>query len=117
MTQLELHKVKECLATQASNHFAVGQLEQQKMGALISAQMAEAKYEALKSQQYVADKVDECCCEVKQKIDNVDRDRLRDNLVVEKGDNNILKIIELATLRRGYGDDCDRRDRHHHHHR
>jgi len=111
MTQMELQKVKEGLATQAAQHFSIGQLEQQKLGSLISAQMAEAKYEALKSQQYVADKVDECCCSVKEKIDNVDRDRLRDNLVVEKGDNNILKIIELTQLARG---GWDRGDDHHH---
>ena len=115
MTQLELQKVKEGLASQAAQHFSISQLEQQKMGSLLSAQMAEAKYEALKSQQYVADKVDECCCEVKEKIDNVDRDRLRDNLVVEKGDNNILKIIELTQLTRGGWDRGD--DQHHHHHR
>ena len=115
MTQLEIHKVKECLASQASNHFAVNQLEQQKMGALISAQMADAKYEALKTQTHIASKMDDCCCEIKEKIDGVDRDRLRDNLVVEKGDNNILKIIELAGLRRGFDDGYDRRDRHHHH--
>jgi hypothetical protein len=115
MTQLELMKVKEGLASQAAQHFSIGQLEQQKLGSLLSAQLAEAKYEALKSQQYVADKVDECCCEVKEKIDNVDRDRLRDNLVVEKGDNNILKIIELTQLTRGGWDRGD--DHHHHHHR
>ena len=116
MTQLELMKVKEGLACQAAQNFSIGQLEQQKLGSLISAQLAEAKYEALKSQQYVADKVDECCCEVKEKIDTVDRDRLRDSLVVEKGDNNILKIIELTQLARG-GFDRGGYDDHHHRHR
>jgi hypothetical protein len=112
MTQLELQKVKEGLACQAAQNFSISQLEQQKLGSLLSAQMADAKYEALKSQQYVTDKMEECCCSVKEKIDTVDRDRLRDSLTVEKNDNNILKIIELTQLARGGWDDR-RGDRHH----
>jgi hypothetical protein len=96
VNQLEQQKVKECLAAQAANHFAVNQLEQQKLGASISAQLAEAKYEALKNQQVVADKIEECCCTVKEKMDGLDRDRLRDGLTVEKNDNNMLKILEIA---------------------
>jgi hypothetical protein len=38
----------------------------------------------------------ECCCEVKQKIDLIDRDRLRDNLIVQREDNNLLKVLELT---------------------
>jgi hypothetical protein len=112
MTQLELQKVKEGLACQAAQNFSISQLEQQKLGSLLSAQMADAKYEALKSQQYVADKVDDCCCSVKEKIDMIDRDRLRDGLTVEKNDNNILKIIELTQLARGGWDRGDDRRPH-----
>ena len=78
MNQLELQKVKSELASQASTNFAISQLEQAKLAAQISAQMADAKYEALKTQGTLSDKMMECCCEVKQKIDLVDRDRLRD---------------------------------------
>ena len=103
MTQLEAQKSKSELAQQASNHFAVNQLEQQKVKEVLSAQMAEAKYEALKSQQFLADKMCECCCEIKGKIDTIDRDRLRDNLSVANNDNNLLKVVELAQAVGGYG--------------
>ena len=103
MNQLELQKVKEGLAAQAANHFASTQLEAQKNREAIQMQLAEAKYEALKSQQYLTDKMGECCCEVKQKIDLIDRDRLRDNLIVQREDNNLLKIIELTGGLGGYG--------------
>jgi hypothetical protein len=103
MNQLELQKVKEGLAAQASHHFASSQLEAQKNREAIQMQLADAKYEALKSQQYLTDKMGECCCEVKQKIDLIDRDRLRDNLIVQREDNNLLKIIELTGGLGGYG--------------
>lgn len=103
MNQLEMQKSKSELAQQASNHFAINQLEQQKIKEVLSTQMAEAKYEALKSQQLLADKICECCCEVKGKIDTIDRDRLRDNLSVANNDNNLLKVVELAQAVGGYG--------------
>jgi|DEB19_MinimDraft_2_1074335.scaffolds.fasta_scaffold05044_2 hypothetical protein len=104
IAQLELQKVKEGLAAQASNYFAVGQLEQQKIRESLSNQLNEAKYEALKSQQFLADKMSECCCEVKGKIDLIDRDRLRDNLIAQKDESNLLKILELTEGRgRGWG--------------
>ena len=53
----------------------------------------------------------ECCCEIKGKIDLIDRDRLRDNLVVEREDNNLFKILAVAGLGR---DGYDRYDHHHH---
>ena len=82
----------------------VAQLEAQKNREAIQKDLAEAKYEALKSQQYLTDKMSECCCEIKGKMDLIDRDRLRDNLVVEREDNNLLKILEVAGLGRGgYG--------------
>lgn len=102
MNQLEMQKVKEGLAAQAAHHFASTQLEAQKVKECLSAQLADAKYEALKSQQYIGDKIDECCCSVKEKMDVLDRDRLRDNLVVEREDNNLLKILELSDFG-GYG--------------
>jgi len=108
MNQLEMQKVKEGLASQAAHHFASTQLEAQKIKECLSAQLADAKYEALKSQQYLGDRIDECCCAVKEKMDVLDRDRLRDNLTVERGDNNLLKILELGQF---YGRDRgDRRD-------
>jgi hypothetical protein len=96
MNQLELQKAKSELASQASQHFSINQLEQQKLGSVLSAQLAEAKYEALKTQTTLAEKMMECCCEVKQKIDLVDRDRLRDKLSNEINDNNSLKQAELG---------------------
>ena len=115
VNQLEQQKVKECLAAQASNHFAVNQLEQQKLGASISAQLAEAKYEALKNQQVVANKIEECCCAVKEKMDVLDRDRLRDGLTVEKNDNNMLKVLEIAGAFGGLDGDRYRSGRRHRH--
>jgi hypothetical protein len=117
MNQLELQKVKEGLAYQAAQNFSSLQLEAAKSAGLISAQLAEAKYDGLKNTQFLADKMCECCCEVKMKIENVDRDRLRDNLIVEKSEANLLRVAEFVD-RRG---DRDRRffgggfdDRHHH---
>ena len=96
MNQLELQKAKSDLASQASQHFSINQLEQQKLGSVISAQLAEAKYEALKTQHTLAEKMMECCCEVKQKVDLIDRDRLRDTLSNQVNDNNSLKQAELG---------------------
>jgi hypothetical protein len=118
MSQLELQKVKSELATQAAQQFSIGQLEQQKLGSLISAQLAESKYEGLKNQQFLADKIDNTGESIKLRMDTIDRDRLRDNLTVERNDNNVLKILELTELSRRrdydrgpyYGD----RDNHHH---
>jgi hypothetical protein len=84
MNQLELQKVKEGLAFQAAQNFASLQLEAAKSSGLISAQLAEAKYDALKNTQFLADKICECCCENKMVIENIDRDRLRDNLIVQR---------------------------------
>jgi hypothetical protein len=101
---LEGQKNKSDLANQAATHFSINQLEQQKLKECLTLQLADAKYEALKSQQFLADKMCECCCEVKQKIDLVDRDRLRDNLTVASNDNNLLKVVELAqTFGGGFG--------------
>lgn len=93
---LEGQKSKSELAQQAATHFSINQLEAQKIKESLAAQLADAKYEALKSQQLITEKVGDCCCEVKQKIDTIDRDRLRDHLTVANNDNNLLKVVELS---------------------
>ena len=105
MTQLELQKVKEGIAAQAAQHFASNQLEQQKIREHLSNQLADAKYEQLKSQQFLADKLCECCCSIKEKVgtvkehaDTIDRDRLRDNLSVSRDQANMLKLNEYNQL-------------------
>jgi hypothetical protein len=98
MNQLELQKVKEGLACQAAQNFSISQLEAQKIRESITLQLADAKYEALKSTTFLADKIAECCCKTGDKIDNIDRDRLRDNLNVERTDNNLLKVLEFTDL-------------------
>ena len=113
--QLEMQKVKEGLSMQAAQNFAISQLEAQKNREAIQMQLAEAKYEALKSQQYLGDKMSECCCTIKEKMDLIDRDRLRDNLTVSRDRNNTLEQVEVMELllnrRGGFGGDG-----HHHHH-
>lgn len=105
MNQLELHKVKESITAQAAQNFAANQLEQQKIREHLSNQLADAKYEQLKSQQFLADKLCECCCTIKEKVDSVkehssviDRDRLRDNLTVTRDEANMLKLNEYNQL-------------------
>jgi len=108
VNQLEMQKVKEGLACQAAQNFAITQLEAQKNREAIQMQLAEAKYEALKSQQYLGDKMAECCCTIKEKIDTVDRDRLRDHLTVSRDKNNMLEQVEFLELllsrRGGWGE-------------
>jgi len=101
--QLELQKVKEGLACQASQYNAAAILDAHKNREAIQKDLAEARYEALKSQQYLTDKIGECCCSIKEKIDLVDRDRLRDNLIVARDDNNVLKVLEFGFGGRGFG--------------
>jgi hypothetical protein len=93
------------LLTKQDNHFAALLLEQQKAKECITLQLQEAKYEALKNKQELSKEMAECCCEVKQKIDQraqdvigtvdtLDRNRLRDELNVTANENNVLKILE-----------------------
>lgn len=114
MNQLELQKVKEGLAAQAAQNFAStqleslknfasAQLEAQKNREAIQQQLSEAKYEALKSQQFLADKIDECCCSVKEKMDVIDRDNLRDNLNISRDKNAIQDGINFQQLLLGRG--------------
>ena len=112
MNQLEMHKVKEGLAAQAAHNFSALQLDQHKIKESIQAQLADAKYDALKNTQFLADKLCECCCEVKQKIDLVDRDRLRDNLINSRDENSLLRVAEFLDRRddrRGHRHWDDRR--------
>jgi len=116
--QLELQKVKEGLSMQAAQNFSITQLEAQKNREAIQMQLADAKYAALQSQQLLADKLCECCCSIKEKIDDVDRDRLRDNLIVNRDENAFLKFAEYNNRYRGdygygRGDRGDRGDRGH----
>ena len=101
MTQMEILKSKSELATQSAQHFAVNQLEQQKLSALVSAQMAEAKYDALKNTQDLGKQIMECCCSLKEKNDEIETNRLRDGLANANNDNNMLKVLEQA--RQGSG--------------
>ena len=101
MTQMEILKSKSELAAQSAQQFSIAQLEQQKLGALVSAQMAEAKYDALKNTQELGKQIMECCCTLKEKNDDIERDRLRDGLSAANNDNNMLKVLEQA--RQGTG--------------
>lgn len=94
MTQLEIAKCKADLSSQSAQQFAISQLEQQKMGSVIAAQMAESKYDALKNTQDLSKQIAECCCELKQKNDEIDRDRLRDTLLAVSNDNNVLRALD-----------------------
>lgn len=111
---LEQQKVKECLAQQAAQQFAISQLEAQKVKEVITLQLQEAKYEALKSKNELSKEMAECCCDVKQKIDQrtqdvigvvdtLDRNRLRDEINTTNNENNLLKFAEYAGL--GWGGD------------
>jgi hypothetical protein len=83
-TQNEILRSKADLSAQAASQFSVTQMEQQKMGSAISAQMAEAKYDALKNHTEMSKQLAECCCELKGKNDQLDRERLRDENTVYK---------------------------------
>ena len=112
---LEQQKVKECLASQAANNFAINQLEQQKIKEVITMQLQDAKYEALKNKQDLSKEMAECCCEIKQKVDQrtqdvintvdtLDRNRLRDEVNTINNENTFLKFLDFDRgYDRGYG--------------
>lgn len=119
---LEQQKVKECLASQAANNFAINQLEQQKIKEVITMQLQDAKYEALKNKQELSKEMAECCCEIKQKVDQrtqdvintvdtLDRNRLRDEVNTINNENTFLKFLDFD---RGYDRGYGRRHRHRH---
>lgn len=99
MTQMEMQKCKSDLAAQSAGQFAANQLENQKLGSMISAQLAEAKYDALKNNNDLSKQVAECCCELKEKNDKLDRDRLRDEIINSNTDKAILATHPYG----GYG--------------
>jgi hypothetical protein len=115
------------LLSKQDNQFAALLLEQQKAKECLTLQLQDAKYEALKNKLDLSKEMAECCCEVKQKIDQraqdvigtvdtLDRNRLRDELNVTANENNVLKILEWYDDRgydrgRGRGDRGDSRGR------
>jgi hypothetical protein len=95
------------LAKQLDNHYASILLEQQKSKELISLQLHEAKYEALKHKMELSKEMGDCCCEIKQKVDQrsqevigvvdtLDRNRLRDEVNTTSNENNLLKFAEFG---------------------
>ena len=102
MTQIELLKSKSELAAQSAQQFSISQLEQQKLGALVSAQLAEAKYDALKNTQELSKQIAECCCSLKEKTDQMDHERLRDLANNASNDNGLLRAIEYLRGPPGY---------------
>jgi hypothetical protein len=90
-------------------HYASIILEQQKAKELISRELAEAKYEALKNKMELSKEMGDCCCEIKQKVDQrtqevigvvdtLDRNRLRDEVNTTSNENNLLKFAELGAF-------------------
>lgn len=102
------------LAKQMDNHYASILLEQQKSKELISLQLHEAKYEALKHKMELSKEMGDCCCEIKEKVDQrsqevigvvdtLDRNRLRDEVNTTNNENNLLKFAELGGAFGGVG--------------
>lgn len=116
MTQMELLKSKSELAAQSAQQFSITQLEQQKLGALVSAQLAEAKYDALKNTQDLSKQLAECCCSIKEKSDELDRERLRDNVNNVSNDNSLLRALEYMRGPPGFDGYGYGRGWHGHHH-
>lgn len=95
------------LSKQLDNHYASILLEQQKSKELISRELADAKYEALKNKMELSKEMGECCCEIKQKVDQrtqdvigvvdtLDRNRLRDEVNTTTNENSLLKLAEFG---------------------
>ena len=85
-------------------------------------QLQDAKYEALKNKQELSKEMAECCCEIKQKVDQrtqdvintvdtLDRNRLRDEVNTINNENTFLKFLDFD---RGYDRGYGRRHRHRH---
>jgi hypothetical protein len=97
------------MISKSDNHFAALLLEQQKAKECITLQLQEAKYEALKNKCDMSKEMAECCCEIKQKIDQrsqdvigtvdtLDRNRLRDEINTTNNENNLLKLAEFGVF-------------------
>lgn len=102
------------MVSKQDNHFAALLLEQQKVKECITLQLQEAKYEALKNKQDLSKEMGECCCEIKQKIDQrsqdvintvdtLDRNRLRDEVNSINNENTILRLLDYDRGYRGRG--------------
>jgi hypothetical protein len=87
-------------------------------------QLQDAKYEALKNKQDLSKEMAECCCEIKQKVDQrtqdvintvdtLDRNRLRDEVNTINNENTFLKFLDFDRGYGGYGGH-GRRHRHRH---
>jgi len=136
---LESHKLSDGLSSKtdmqfaamiskSDGHYASIMLEQQKVKECLSLQLQEAKYEALKNKMELSKEMGDCCCEVKEKIDQraqdvigtvdtLDRNRLRDGLTVSENENNLFRTFELFDDyrggRRGHGGHRGSRGRRH----
>lgn len=97
------------MISKSDNHFAALLLEQQKAKECITLQLQEAKYEALKNKCDMSKEMAECCCEIKQKIDQrsqdvigtvdtLDRNRLRDEINTTHNENSLLKLAEFGVF-------------------
>ena len=97
------------MISKSDNHFAALLLEQQKAKECITLQLQEAKYESLKNKCDMSKEMAECCCEIKQKIDQrsqdvigtvdtLDRNRLRDEINTTHNENSLLKLAEFGVF-------------------
>ena len=94
-TNLELLKMKNDLEKQASDNANASARDILNTRADILRQNLEntmsIQTEALKNKDNLSSKMMECCCEIKQKIDTVESNRLRDFLVEQRVENSILR--------------------------
>lgn len=102
------------MISKTDNHFAALLLEQQKVKECLTLQLQEAKYEALKNKNELSKEMGDCCCEVKQKIDQrsqdiintvdtLDRNRLRDEINTTNNEKNLLKFMEFGPWGGNFG--------------
>jgi hypothetical protein len=90
---IEANRNKEMLAAQAANHFAVSQLEQQKVKEAIMEKLAEAKYEGLKNKESLAAQLADHNTDIKSTVRALDENRVRDALGVANNEVNMLKYL------------------------
>jgi cell division septum initiation protein DivIVA len=113
-TSLELLKMKSELEKQASDNANASARDILTTRADILRQNLEntmaIQTEALKNKDSLSSKMMECCCEIKQKIDVVESNRLRDGLVEQRVENVILRHRSPERHHHRY-DDYDGGDR------
>jgi hypothetical protein len=90
---IEGNRNKEMLAAQAANHFAISQLEQQKVKEAIMEKLAEAKYEGLKNKESLASQLADHNSDIKSTVRALDENRVRDSLNVASNEVNLLKYL------------------------